>query len=96
MQDSAQQAAAAQLLLKLLEDVLCEDAYLADMASLSYQVSSHAAVVLLARCCLLLPTNSGMSCPYPAVCLTWLSPLAICCPLVLPVHGGKHRSLGHA
>ena len=40
MQDSAQQAAAAQLLLRLLEDVLCEDAYLADMAALSYQVRS--------------------------------------------------------
>ena len=42
MQRSAHLAAAAHLLLKLLEDVLCEDAYLADMASLSYQVNPEA------------------------------------------------------
>ena len=41
LQLSAQQAALAHLLLKLLEDALCEDAYLADLAGLSYQVQAR-------------------------------------------------------
>ena len=41
MYESAGAAAATHLLIKLLEDALCETAYLADVAGLSYDVSRH-------------------------------------------------------
>ena len=60
---SAQQAAATHLLLKLLEDVLCEDAYLADLASLSYQVLLSCSWSLqqlsLGTCAVLLKTEAS-------------------------------------
>ena len=40
MYDSPRAAAATHLLVKVLEDTLCETAYLADVAGLSYDVST--------------------------------------------------------
>ena len=48
MYKSPAAAAITHLLLKLLEDALCETAYLADVAGLSYDVSLDAAMHRLA------------------------------------------------
>lgn len=67
MYKSPEAAAVTHLLVKVLEDTLCETAYLADVAGLSYDVSCFALPVCSS--CLTLSRRTALCC------------VSVCCPL---------------
>ena len=69
MYESPAAAAATHLLMKLLEDALCETAYLADVAGLSYDVSSLSTVMLCPGACL----RAGMRASNKPISAPWQS-----------------------
>ena len=66
MYESPAAAAATHLLMKLLEDALCETAYLADVAGLSYDVSLPSTVLL----CIAALMRAGISANNNPICCT--------------------------
>ena len=91
--ESARAAAATHLTLKLLEDVLCETTYLADVAGLSYDVRIslflclHTTHVLQCLASVLYTSVAMVTC-FPTMLQAWPEGL---CGIEIKVEGFSHR-----